>query len=133
MRVLNTAATPWCSAAVGSLCGMGYGAEALISAAAAVLMHLVLRPLGNHMDGCLIPAVHVSCIHYLLEVACRPEAENHLRVLLLHSLSQRVLQPNALQSVDADDQRSVSITADITSMGRQDQAVKKILSPLNLE
>ena len=96
-------------------------------------MHLVLRPLGNHMDGCLIPAVDVSCIHYLLEGACRPEAENHLRVLLLHSLSQRVLQPNALQSVDADDQRSVSITADITSMGRQDQAVKKILSPLNLE
>jgi len=54
-------------------------------------------------------------------------------VLLLHNLPQNVLQPNALQSVDADDQRSVSITADITSTGRQDQVVKKIVSLLSLE
>lgn len=54
-------------------------------------------------------------------------------MLLLHNLPQNVLQPNALQSVDADDQRSVSITADITSTGRQDQVVKKIVSLLSLE
>ena len=123
VRVLITAATLWCSAAVGSLCGMGYGAKTLISAAAVVLVDLVLRLVGNQMDDRRVPAADVSCTHYLLEVACRSEAEIYLRVLLLHNLPQSVLQPNAQQSVDAD----------ITSMGRQDQAVKKILSPLNLE
>ena len=133
VRVLNTAATLWCLATVGSLCGMGYGAEALTSAAAVVLVHLVLRPVDNQMGGRLVPAASVSRTHYLLKVSCRPEAEVHLRVLLLHNLPQNVLQPNALQSVDADDQRSVSITADITSTGRQDQVVKKIVSLLSLE
>ena len=54
-------------------------------------------------------------------------------MLLLHNLPRGVLQLNALQSVDADDQRSVGITADITSAGRQDQVVEKIVSLLSLE
>jgi len=65
VRVLKTAATLWCSTAVGSLCGMGCGAEALICTAAVVLVHLVLRPVGNQMDGRLIPAADVSRTHYL--------------------------------------------------------------------
>lgn len=85
------------------------------------------------MDDRLVPAADVSRIHYLLEVACRPEAEIHLRVLLLHNLPQGILQLNAPQSVDADDQRAVGITAGITSVGRQDQVVEKIVSLLSLE
>jgi len=85
------------------------------------------------MDARLVPAADVSRTHYLLEVACRLEAEIHLRVLLLHNLPQGVLQLNAPQSVDADDQRAVSITADITSLGRRDQVVEKIVSLLSLE
>lgn len=50
VRGLHTAATLWCSAAVGSLWGMGYGAEALTSAAAVVLVHLVLRSVGITAD-----------------------------------------------------------------------------------
>ena len=113
---------------------MGCGAEALTSTAAAVLlMHLALRPVNNQTDTRLMPTTDVSRTHYLLEVACRPEAETHLQVLLLHNLPQGVLQLNALQSMDADDQRSVGITADITSAGRQDQVVEKIVSLLSLE
>ena len=90
------------SARAGIGGSMGYGTEALTSTAAVVLVHLVLRPVGNQMDASLVLAADVSRTHCLLEVVCRPEAESHLRVLLLHNLPQGVLQRNALQSVDAD-------------------------------
>ena len=47
---LNTAATIWCSAAVGSLAGIGLFAEATIVTIAIMLTHLVLRPLGNKLS-----------------------------------------------------------------------------------
>ena len=133
VRGLNTAATLWCSAAVGSLCGVGFGAVWATTAAAGLLAHTVPRTVGNRLDARLVEPADVSRTHYLLEVACRPEAENHLRVLLLHIINHGVLQLNALQSVDAPDQRSVAIMADITSLGRQDQVMEKIVSLLSLE
>lgn len=133
VRGLNTAATLWCSAAVGSLCGLGFGPEAATTTAAVLLAHTVLRAVGNRLDARLVQPADVSRTHYLLQVACRPEAENHLRVLLLHTINSGVLQLQALQSVDADDQRSVAITADITSVGRQDQLLEKIVRLCSLE
>ena len=133
VRGPNTAATLWCSAAVGSLCGMGFGLEAATTTAAVLLAHTVLQAVGNRLDAHLVQPADVSRTHYLLQVACRPEVENHLRVLLLHTINSGVLQLNALQSVDADDQRSVAITVDITSAGREDQLLEKIVILFSLE
>ena len=47
---LNTAATIWCSAAVGSLCGFGLYAEAAIAAGAVVTAHLTLKPVADFFD-----------------------------------------------------------------------------------
>ena len=46
VRGLNTAATIWCSAAVGSLCGVGLYAEAAFVASGIILTHILLRPVG---------------------------------------------------------------------------------------
>jgi putative Mg2+ transporter-C (MgtC) family protein len=47
---LNTAATIWCSAAVGSLAGVGLFIEATIVSVAIMGTHLVLRPLGIRLN-----------------------------------------------------------------------------------
>ena len=47
---LNTAATIWCSAAVGSLAGIGLFAEATVVIGSIMLTHLILRPLGNRLS-----------------------------------------------------------------------------------
>ncbi|MCS3531521.1 MgtC/SapB family protein [Chryseobacterium sp. JUb7] len=44
VRGLNTAATLWCSAAVGSLCASGFPVEAFITVAFIVSTNLFLRP-----------------------------------------------------------------------------------------
>lgn len=47
---LNTAATIWCSGAVGCLAGAGWAYEAFVGACFIVSAHLLLRPLGREID-----------------------------------------------------------------------------------
>lgn len=44
VRGLNTAATLWCSAAIGALCALGYPVEALITVLFIVSTNIFLRP-----------------------------------------------------------------------------------------
>lgn len=44
VRGLNTAATLWCSAAIGALCALGYPKEALITVFFIISTNIFLRP-----------------------------------------------------------------------------------------
>lgn len=75
---LNTAATLWCSAAVGPLAGAGFFLQALAGAVAVLLVNIVLRPLAQkfirHMTE---TPERVS--HYVLTAICRSEEEQKMR------------------------------------------------------
>ena len=49
VRGLNTAATVWCSAAMGALCGLGALNLALVLAVAVLITNMVLRPLAYRL------------------------------------------------------------------------------------
>ncbi len=51
VRGLNTAATLWCSAAVGCLCGLGLIWEAMFGTSLIVMSNLCLRPLAERIDS----------------------------------------------------------------------------------
>ncbi|WP_084000357.1 MgtC/SapB family protein [Actinomadura kijaniata] len=57
VRGLNTAATIWCSAAVGCLAAAGQLAFAAIGTAAVMLVHLLLRPVGHVVER-TTPVLH---------------------------------------------------------------------------
>src|SRR5438270_8353451 len=50
IRGLNTAATMWCSAAVGSLAGAGLVVEALAATAGVLAVNLCLHPVSTWLD-----------------------------------------------------------------------------------
>src|SRR6516162_6961808 len=50
VRGMNTAATLWCSAAIGTLAGSGHLLEALIGTSAVLAIHLALRPVVRKID-----------------------------------------------------------------------------------
>ncbi len=50
VRGLNTAATLWCSAAVGAFSGSGLAAEAVVLAATVLAGNTLLRPLVNYIN-----------------------------------------------------------------------------------
>jgi putative Mg2+ transporter-C (MgtC) family protein len=100
---LNTAATLWCSAAVGSLCGAGFLAEGGISVAVVLAANLWLRPLARIIERPRT-ADGDAVVHYSLLVVCRSEDESHLRPLILSMIT--VDQKLTLQALHVPHRRA---------------------------
>lgn len=111
---LNTAATIWCSAAVGSLVGIGMYTEAVITTAAVILAHILLRPLGSKLSSLPFVKTASSQTDYLFTVKCKAQVENHIRVLLMQYLgNDNNLLLRSLTSTDNGDPNNAIITAEI--------------------
>jgi putative Mg2+ transporter-C (MgtC) family protein len=75
---LNTAATLWCSAAVGLLAGSGHPLHAAAATMFVVLVNLTLRPLVRIINR--QPLVQTETdFHYSVRVVCRSPEEAHVR------------------------------------------------------
>jgi putative Mg2+ transporter-C (MgtC) family protein len=132
VRGLNTAATIWCSAAIGAISGLGNPLEALILTAAVLSTNIVLRPLAYR----LYPA-HASGEEqeatYGFELICNPDGEAHMRALLLQAMSRSRLTLTALRSEDIEGTSKIKVTAQIKGLGRQDEALEQLVVRLSLE
>jgi len=131
---LNTAATIWCSAAVGALSGMGMFPQATILTFTIMLTHIILRPIGiqiNRLTFVKSPNVPTD---YLLTIKCKTEVENPIRILLMQMIgnNQRLLL-QSLASDDAQDSTKVVITAVIKSATREDSDIERVASRLTIE
>ena len=87
VRGLNTAATLWCSGAVGVLAGSGYLIEGAIGAGAILSANVLLRKAAQliNQQG-LENATEVEQA-YRLSIVCRPDDEVQVRTLMLHMLN----------------------------------------------
>ena len=65
VRGLNTAATIWCSAACGTLAGVGMYLEAFVLVACVLITHCVFRPLGT-----FILKLNTKMYHYTVRAEC---------------------------------------------------------------
>jgi putative Mg2+ transporter-C (MgtC) family protein len=77
--------TLWCSAAVGSLCGLGFLPEAVIGAAGVLRANVLLRPLARKIDRQPSRETDVGT-QYVLRLVCRRGDETKVRLLLMHFL-----------------------------------------------
>jgi putative Mg2+ transporter-C (MgtC) family protein len=83
---LNTAATLWCSAMVGTFCGGGFWALGVGAAGFVVATNLLLRPLLRRLNT--RPLVDGDGeTHYTVEITCKGIEKAHTRSLLLQALS----------------------------------------------
>ena len=129
---LNTAATLWCSAMVGTFCGGGFWALGLGAAALVVTTNLLLRPLLNRINR--RPLIEGEGeTHYTVEITCKGPEEAHTRSLLLHALSEAGLGLRRLDSEDIPDTSRVSVTAQAVAAKRNDGALERVVGRLSLE
>jgi putative Mg2+ transporter-C (MgtC) family protein len=84
---LNTAATLWCSAAVGALCGVGLPADAGALTFAVLAGNTLLRPLANAIDRAPIHEQSSEATYEVL-AAARPEYVGEVRDLLTEALEK---------------------------------------------
>jgi putative Mg2+ transporter-C (MgtC) family protein len=128
---LNTAATLWCSAAIGTLAGYGMHGSAAMGAVAVLAANVGLRPIGKALNrGTPTSDLEIT---YLFRITARTDQEAHLRALLLHSLGGQPLLLKSLKSDDVEHTDKVEVQAILTSTGRQNSLLEQIVSRLSLE
>jgi putative Mg2+ transporter-C (MgtC) family protein len=128
---LNTAATLWCSAAVGVLAGHGMYGSAVTGAIVVIGANICLRPIGKALNRARGAAdVEVT---YLLRITARTDQEAHMRALLLNSIGGQPLTLRSLKSDDVEHTEKVEIHAILSSTGRQNSLLEQIVSRFSLE
>lgn len=128
---LNTAATLWCSAAVGVLCGAGFYPHAAIATAFVISVNLVLRPLVRTIGRRPIAASDAEA-DYAISIVCHGESEAHVRALLLRDLGT-TLHIRELESSNIEDSNRVEVSASVRADSRQDRLLEQIVGRLSLE
>jgi putative Mg2+ transporter-C (MgtC) family protein len=134
VRGINTAATIWCSAAVGVLAGAGYLPAAALAAALILAAHLALRPVARRLDR--LPASPDTEVEttYRFRAVTRAADEAHIRTLLVRELTGDDFVLHSVQSHDLDGGTGlVEVTAELQHHGRDDLALEAAVSRLSLE
>ncbi len=132
VRGLNTAATLWCSAAVGLLAGAGSWRLAVLAAALIVGVNIVLRPLTSLINRQPVDTADVET-SYIVNVTCRGTEEAQIRALLVQGFGVSDLHLRELESSDIEGSDRVEITATLLSDTRREIALEYIVGRLSLE
>jgi putative Mg2+ transporter-C (MgtC) family protein len=135
---LNTAATLWCSAAVGCQSAAGHIVSALATTAAVLAIHLLVRPLGRLVDRA--PAAKDEAVDtYTVQIQVRRKHEPHLRTLLLQALSTPAVVLHGLASSqtsgndDGNGSAVVDLRAHVLIEGNAATLLDGIVTRLSLE
>lgn len=103
IRGLNTAATLWCSAAVGACAGAGEMLDAVFVTVLLVGINLVFRPLSRFIDRRSLAQTIESVdepVIYQISAVCPASKEAEVRALLLRAVAVRPLLLRELRSED---------------------------------
>ncbi|OYV40832.1 MAG: methyltransferase [Rhodospirillales bacterium 20-64-7] len=102
IRGLNTAATLWCSAAVGTFCGTGLVFEAILLTVGVLAANTMLRPLVNWVNRRPITAEMTEAL-YQVHVICRPDSVADARDLLDTELSRANYPIREVETLSSSD------------------------------
>ncbi len=133
VRGLNTAATLWCSAAVGLLAGDGFIAYGALGAALVIGANVVLRPLVKAINRQPVDDSEVDR-SYEAYVVCNVAAEPKVRAILMEGLAAiEHIELSELEIANIADTDRVELTATLTSHKRRELALHSIIGRLTAE
>ncbi|MFJ8311649.1 MULTISPECIES: MgtC/SapB family protein [unclassified Streptomyces] len=133
IRGLNTAATLWCSAAVGVLAASGHLAFALILALTVLGVHVLLRPAGRLLDHAPAGGTDRDAeLPAIVHVECDRTEETHIRALLLQSLTASGLAPIGLRA-HRRESGATSLRATVVVSGDVTRSLEQVVARLSLE
>jgi len=127
VRGLNTAATLWCSAAVGLLAGEGMGLHGLVAAVLVIWANVGLRPLAAAINRQPMEMGEEEQ-HYIISIECRPARASDIRAQLVQDVGAvPELRFSQLDSVFPGETGRVDVTATVTSHKRRELALEAIV------
>lgn len=114
VRGLNTAATLWCTAAIGVLASSGNYLFSAAATGALILSNLLFRPLAQKVKP--ITSWEENEKLYRISITCRETKETDLRALLINGNTCKTLYLNHLDSGDVIGDK-VEVIAEYYSVG----------------
>lgn len=126
IKGINTAATIWCSSAIGALAGLGYWYESLVGTAFVVIGNILLRPIGDKIDN-RINQITESGNSYLLNISLQQGAMAFIK----HSLIDAVSAESTLHITAIQTKGNTEIIADIHSLDRRQTDIENIVNKLS--
>jgi putative Mg2+ transporter-C (MgtC) family protein len=132
VRGLNTAATLWCSAAVGVLAAGGHLLFALIATGTIIAVHMLGRPLGHLIDRDNVVEEDEDDQPYQLQVICRPKSEKYARAQIVQRTGSGDFVLRGIHTGRAGDD-SVALTAYLLSDGHAPSRLEKLVAELSLQ
>ena len=131
VRGLNTAATLWCSAAVGLLAGEGLALYGLLAAAFVLGANTALRPIVHVINRQPIESTEEER-RYLIAIDCRAARASDIRSLLIQEFaSVPDVHFSEVDSTFVEDSGPVAVTAIVTSHKRRELALETIVARLS--
>jgi len=132
VRGINTAATIWCSSALGTLAGFGYFRFACLGAACVLGVNTLLRPVVALINRQPVD-VSEQEFKYSLHLTCLGREEVQLRMLLVQLTTVSPMVLHELESVVGKSQTHAVLRATLSSSERMDAQVEQMVSRLSLE
>jgi putative Mg2+ transporter-C (MgtC) family protein len=132
VRGLNTAATVWCSAAIGALCGLGAVNLALVLAFTVIFTNMVLRPLAYRIHP-VLPEPTPAETRYEIRLVCRISAAAHIRTLLLSTISQLPVTLQSIHGEQDEDKGQTQIRVELSTAGRNNEVIEQVVIRLSME
>jgi putative Mg2+ transporter-C (MgtC) family protein len=133
VRGMNTAATLWCSGAVGSLTGAGFVGEAAMGTVAVLAAHIGLRPLVRVINVRADVSASVET-NYRIRVTCPDAHESVIRAIFLrHINSHPGMTLQGLATQETEDGKRVVVSADVYAVERNDRIMEEVVSRIGIE
>jgi putative Mg2+ transporter-C (MgtC) family protein len=129
---LNTAATLWCTAAIGVLVGFGFFAEAAMGMTAVLFANVVLRPIARVINRSPLGGAEIVT-SYEVHAVCRPDVEERVRASMITAIRASEMSLIAVYSEDDPEANRVEVIADLSSMGQDDARLERIVTAVGLE
>jgi putative Mg2+ transporter-C (MgtC) family protein len=132
VKGMNTAATLWCTGAVGTLAGAGFPLQAAAGTAAVLAVHLGLRPVVGWIETRAKTTTDVET-YYRLRVTCADGSGALIRTILLRHIGAKPRMTVQGVATEETEKAGRVIVADIHATERNDRVLEEIVTRLSIE
>lgn len=133
VRGLTTAAGLWCSAAVGTMAGIGFGLHAAIGTAFVLVVVLGLRPVARWIDARTSQSADAPG-YYRLRVVCPAREHGAVRAALARYLgAARGVAITRIATGKPKRKKQAVVNVDVTAAPADDRAIQEAISRLLIE
>lgn len=131
VRGLNTAATLWCSAAVGACAGAGEMLDAVFVTVLLMLINSVLRPLSRYIDRRSLSALDTHTL-YRLRLICDREHQTEAEYEVTRAIASRMLVLRNIRAEQIEETDTSVVQAILESPADNPKNPKAIADNLRL-